>query len=354
MVDYATRYPEAVALKYIDSERVAEALFEMFSRVGVPNEILSDMGRQFTSDVIEGVGRLLSMKQMTTTPYNPACNGLVERFNGTLKNMLKKMCAEQPKQWDRYIAPLLFAYREAPQESLAFSPFELLYGRTVRGTLAILKELWTNEIESEEVRTTYQYVLDLRNRLEETLKLAGEELAKNRGRYKAYADRKRKPKNLNKGDQVLILLPTDHNKLLMQLRGPFVIKDKVNEYDYKVTVKGKDKLYHANMLRKYVDREQVVPDEEVAEDDGDEDALSKVCIAVIEEGTDDCCDMTEEETEPDKYIKGKAELAIELPRFEAKESVADVRINPELTTQQREQLQDLVSRYPDVLNRLTW
>ncbi|MES9884609.1 MAG: DDE-type integrase/transposase/recombinase, partial [Sedimenticola sp.] len=162
MVDYATRYPEAVALKYIDSERVAEALFEMFSRVGIPSEILSDMGKQFTSAVMKEVGRLLSMKQMTTTPYNPACNGLIERFNGTLKNMLKKKCAEQPKQWDRYIPALLFAYREAPQESLAFSPFELLYGRTVRGgPLTILKELWTSDIQSEEVKTTYQYVLDL-------------------------------------------------------------------------------------------------------------------------------------------------------------------------------------------------
>ena len=117
----------------------------MFCRVGVPREILSDMGKQFTSDIMKEVSRLLSVKQLTTTPYNPACNGLVERFNGTLKTMLKKLCAEKPKQWDRYIDPLLFAYREAPQDSLGFSPFELLYGRTLRGPLSILKELWTKE-----------------------------------------------------------------------------------------------------------------------------------------------------------------------------------------------------------------
>ena len=140
LVDYATRYPEAKALKYIDSESVAEALVQMFSRVGVPTEILSDMGKQFTSDLMQKVSRLLSVSQLTTTPYNPACNGLVEKFNGTLKNMLKKLCVEKPKQWDRFIYPLLFAYREAPQDSLGFSPFELLYGRTVRGPLSILKE----------------------------------------------------------------------------------------------------------------------------------------------------------------------------------------------------------------------
>jgi len=117
MVDYASRYPEAVALRNIDTETVAEALFEMFSRVGVPNEILSDMGKQFTSDLMKEIQRLLSVRQLTTSPYNPACNGLVEKFNGTLKSMLKKMCSERPTDWDRYIAPVLFAYREATQES---------------------------------------------------------------------------------------------------------------------------------------------------------------------------------------------------------------------------------------------
>ncbi|PIK59722.1 hypothetical protein BSL78_03385 [Apostichopus japonicus] len=144
LVDYATRYPEAVPLQRIETERVAEALIEIFSRVGVPEEILSDMGTQFTSDLMKEVGRLLSLKQMNTSPYHPMCNGLVEKFNGTLKRMLRRMCSERPSDWDRYLPALLFAYREAPQESLGFSPFELLYGRTVRGPLCILKELWTD------------------------------------------------------------------------------------------------------------------------------------------------------------------------------------------------------------------
>ena len=46
LVDYATRYPEAVPLKNIDTETVAEALLDMYSRVGVPEEVLSDLGTQ--------------------------------------------------------------------------------------------------------------------------------------------------------------------------------------------------------------------------------------------------------------------------------------------------------------------
>lgn len=79
------------------------------------------------------------------------CNGLVEKFNGTLKQMLKRMCAERPKDWDKYLNALLFAYRDIPQESLGFSPCKLLYGHTVRGPMKILKELWTKEIPNEDV-----------------------------------------------------------------------------------------------------------------------------------------------------------------------------------------------------------
>ena len=87
------------------------------------------------------------------------CNGLTEKFNGTMKYMLKRLGSEQPRQWHRYINPLLFAYREVPQESTGFSPFELLYGRAVRGPMAILKQLWTKE----DVKTGPNLTDDQRN-----------------------------------------------------------------------------------------------------------------------------------------------------------------------------------------------
>ncbi|KAK3709425.1 hypothetical protein RRG08_067213 [Elysia crispata] len=59
-----------------------------------------------------------------TTPYHPMCNGLVEKFNGTLKKMLKRLCNEKPKQWHRYINALLFAYRRSPQDSTHFAPIK--------------------------------------------------------------------------------------------------------------------------------------------------------------------------------------------------------------------------------------
>ena len=157
LVDYATRYKDAAPLKSISTEADAEALVDMYSRLGLPEEILSDLGTQFVSECMQEVSRLLSIKQLSTTPYHPICNGLVEKFNGNQKSMLKKLCSEQPKQWHRYINALLFAYREVAQGSTGFSPFELLFGRTVRGPMMILKQLWTEEVEGPEVKTSYAY-----------------------------------------------------------------------------------------------------------------------------------------------------------------------------------------------------
>jgi len=148
--DYATRYPEAVALRNTDAESVAEELVKLFARVGIPMEILTDQGTNFTSQLLAEVYKLLHVKGLRTSPYHPQTDGLVERFNQTLKEMLRKTASEEGKDWDKLLPYVLFAYREVPQESTGFSPFELVYGREVRGPLDVLKETWESTQGSKE------------------------------------------------------------------------------------------------------------------------------------------------------------------------------------------------------------
>jgi hypothetical protein len=145
--------------------------------------------------------------------------------------MMKRLCQEQPKEWDRFIPALLFAVREASQESLQFSPFELLFGRTVRGSMQILKELWTHEEQDPEIRTTFQYVVDLRNCVEETCSLARKNLAKAAVKQAKYFNQKAKHRSLKVGDKVLVLIPNKANKLQMTWKGPYVVTDRVNNFD---------------------------------------------------------------------------------------------------------------------------
>ena len=241
MVDYATRYPEAVALKSIDTITVAEALLSMWSRVGIPERVLSDRGTQFVSEIMKEVHRLLSIEGLKTTPYHAQGNGLVERFNATLKAMIKKLCVEKPKTWHRFLPAVLFAYREVPQASTGYSPFELLYGRTVRGPMAILRAAWTQEEADEDTRTTYQYVLDLKNRLEETCRLARDSLKRAGEAQKAYFDKSSKQRVFKPGDKVLLLRPTKSNKLEMEWRGPYEVESRYNGCDYWIKIGGEKK-----------------------------------------------------------------------------------------------------------------
>ena len=244
-------------MKGIDTIECAEELLNIFSRIGIPQEILSDRGSQFVSDLMRDISRLLSVRQLQATPYHAQCNGLVERWNGTLRRMIQKMAAEKPSDWDRYIPALLFSYREVAQASLGFSPFELVYGISVRGPMSVLRDIWADEDINEQTKTTYQYVLALRERLESTCKLAHDELRKAQGNQHKWFNKKAKAKHLKEGDQVLLLLPTKLNKLEMQWQGPFDMIKKVRENDYVINLDGQHKMFHANMLRKYLVRKTI-------------------------------------------------------------------------------------------------
>ena len=75
------------------------------------------------------------------SPYHPESNGMLERWHSTLKAMLRKS-GRGRKEWDVLLPTLLFAYREATHEATGFSPFELVFGRHVRGPLDLVKEQW--------------------------------------------------------------------------------------------------------------------------------------------------------------------------------------------------------------------
>ena len=311
----------------------AEELVNIFSRIGIPQEILSDRGSQFVSDLMREISRLLSVRQLQTTPYHAQCNGLVERWNGTLRRMIQKMAAEKPSDWDRYIPALLFSYREVAQASLGFSPFELVYGRSVRGPMSVLRDIWADEDINEQTKTTYQYVLELRERLESTCK--HDELRKAQGNQHKWFNKKAKAKHLKEGDQVLKLLPTKLNKLEMQWQGPFDIIKKVRENDYVINMDGQHKMFHANMLRKYLVRKTI--------DNGMvilcgcrhlEIATGGMAENDSLEETDTC----EERSDDIKYCP-----------LRATQTWKDVKISTDLNEDQQREVRQLLEEYSDVL-----
>ena len=163
-------------MKSVDAESVADELVKMFAHVWIPQEILMDQGTNFTSKLLAEIYRLFHVDALHTSPYHPQTDGLVERFNSTLKEMLKKTVSADSKAWDKLLPYVLFAYREFPQESTGFSPFELLYGREVRGLLDILKEEW--EALPSNPESIVSHILQMRERLQHTTELVHENIGK--------------------------------------------------------------------------------------------------------------------------------------------------------------------------------
>ena len=239
-------------LKNIVTETIAEELEEFFSRMGVPAEILTDQGSNFTSQLLKEVYRIMKIEPIRTSPYHPQTDGLVERFNSTLKSMLKKIAKDDPTEWDRWLPYLLFAYREVPNESTGFAPFELLFGRHVRGRLDILRESW--EAESKSSESAVSYVLKMRERISQTMEIAQTNLARAQDRQKKWYERNARVREFSEGYEVLILLPTSSNKLKAEWKGPYKVKRKVGTVNHEIETVGKrrsTKIYHVNMLRKW-------------------------------------------------------------------------------------------------------
>ena len=128
-IDYLTKYVEARPIRFQTASEIALFLYEeIICRHGCPTIIVSDNGKPFVSKLIQQVCRNFSIIHKTTTPYNPQSNGLIERFNKTLGQILQKRTEEEKDDWDLYLPATLFTYRTIKQESTKSTPFFLMYG----------------------------------------------------------------------------------------------------------------------------------------------------------------------------------------------------------------------------------
>ena len=144
----------------------------------------------------------LGITKIKTSVYHPEANGPVERFTETLKAMLRKFVGERVQNWDRYLPSLLFAYREVPCESTGYSPFELLYGRTVRSPLAVVKDSWLEKKPAED--NLVSHVLEVRRRLATMQQVVKANLERTQGKQKRLYDVYSSQRKLEVGDKALV------------------------------------------------------------------------------------------------------------------------------------------------------
>ena len=125
-----TKWVEAKAVCDADAETAALAFVELVvARHGVPQRVISDQGTHFTANLFQQMMKVLSTRNVFTTPYHAQSNGQCERMNGTLVQLLRIYCQNNKEKWAEYLPYALFAYRSSIHESTGYTPFEMLYGR---------------------------------------------------------------------------------------------------------------------------------------------------------------------------------------------------------------------------------
>ena len=155
---------------------------------------------------------------------------------------------------------MLFAVRDATQESLGFSPAELVFGHNVRGPLKVLKECFLSQTFSGDNMS--DFVLKCKERLQRATSLAKEALLSSQTRMKKRFDQRAIIRHFNPGDKVLMLLPTLGSALSARFTGPYVVEKKLSDTNYVILTperRRKSRLCHVNMLKPFYDRGSDLP-----------------------------------------------------------------------------------------------
>ncbi|GFU53224.1 retrovirus-related Pol polyprotein from transposon 412 [Trichonephila clavipes] len=150
--DYSTRYAITKALPTAEVDEIAKFLLEeIFLRHGAPRVIITDRGAVFRSRLVSSLVDLCNIDHRFTTAYHPQTNGLTERFNKTLADMLSMYVDVEQKNWDEILPFVTFAYNTAKQETTGFTPFYLLHGREAETTLDTMLPFCPNDFDDNNI-----------------------------------------------------------------------------------------------------------------------------------------------------------------------------------------------------------
>lgn len=285
MMCAATRFPEAIPIRSLRAKTIVKALVGFFSTFGLPRVVQTDQGTNFMSRVFNQILTQLHIKHIVSSPYHPESQGSLERFHQTLKTMLRTYCTESEKEWDEGLPLLLFAVRETVQESLGFSPAELVFAHTVRGPLKLLKENWLSEGQS--IVNVLDYVSSFRERLHRACELAQSALSDAQSKMKEHFDKRATARSFEKGDQVL--LPLLGSVLQAKFSGPYVVERKLSDTDYIIRTpdrRRKTRVCHINMIKRYVVRGK---EQESKSSIIPSASISVVSLSCTDEDNDELC-----------------------------------------------------------------
>ena len=261
VIDFFTRWVEAFATKNQEARTTAELLVtEVFSRFSVPYIIHTDQGVQFESALFKEICDLFDVTRTRNSPYHPQCNGMTERVNQTIIQMLATSVDGSVKDWDRRLNFQLLAYRTTVHKSTGFSPFEMIFGYQPRIPLDCVVPT-PDEAEvltSNDLTAAQHYHLELARAYE----IARENMGQAQRRAESVYDRKTFGKRFEVGQSVWLHLPVKPKGVASKFWRPWApakIIAKISDVDWKIKLdKNKTvKIVHFDRLRRRYTEEDI-------------------------------------------------------------------------------------------------
>jgi hypothetical protein len=221
----------------------------VFSKHGIPSDIVSDRGSEFTSHFWQSLGELLNIKSKMSTAYHPQTDGQTERTNQTLEAYLRAYINYQQDDWVTWLPIAEFAYNNAKHAGTTVSPFFANYGYHPRMTASL-----DQEVPSAEAH-------DFAESLDKLHAYVREELAKAQSQYQVSSDRNRIPApEFKVGDRVWlngknIKTKRPMRKLDYRRLGPFAVEKQLSSHAYRLKLPqalgSVHNVFHVDLLELY-------------------------------------------------------------------------------------------------------
>ena len=251
--DYFSKWIEAVGIPDQTAETVANKFADFVCRFGIPKEVHSDQGRNFESHVFQETLRLLGVNKTRTTAYNPKSDGMIERYNKTLMNivslLLEPICHQ--KDWDEQLKFAGMAYRSSRHESTGETPNMLMLGREIGTPLDLMVET------PGESQCETDYAWEFRERLRQAHDNARKVLKTSAEKQKKHYDRKVTSSTYKEQDFVWLHNPQRKigvsSKLRIPWEGPYMIVDKLSDVHVRIqkSPRATCKIVHADRIKLY-------------------------------------------------------------------------------------------------------
>ncbi len=237
VADYFTKWVEAFPMPNQEARTVAKNLVdEVFCRFSIPEQLHSDQGRQFESEVIGEICKLLHIRKSRTTPYHPQLDGMVERFNRTLLSMLSTCIEEHPFEWEDHLRKVCLAYNTSTHSTTGHTPFFLMFGRQARLPVDVM--FGTPLPASEATDRIPTYVLDLKRTLTAAYDKVRAKMGTQQERQKENYDSKVHGEPFQTGDLVWLFNPAlprgKARKFHRPWTGPHRIVERISTANYKL------------------------------------------------------------------------------------------------------------------------